>query len=183
MVADHAGQLTLLPATGSALAQRLARHPAVTVSVACAQPFRALRLTGVARPCEQAGDGYQVTIVSLRFTGPRGHPVPLIRYLAAAPDPLWRQAPGILRHLEHGHMAELVACIRAHGIPQAQWVLPRSLDRFGLQFVILTPTGAASIRLSFPDGPITGLKDIPASLQAVLTCRCPASCLHAADGP
>src|ERR1700678_1510276 len=109
MRAGQAGQFTLLPVAGSPLAKRLTRHPAVTVSVARAPPFRALKLTGLARPvedpCGQGREGYQVTVQSLRFTGPRGRPVPLARYLAAAPDPLWQHASAMLAHLEHGHMA------------------------------------------------------------------------------
>jgi hypothetical protein len=60
-----------------------------------------------------------------------------------APDPLWRVAPAILRHLEHGHMGELVHCVRAHGMPQADWVIPRGLDRYGLQLLVLTTDGTA----------------------------------------
>jgi hypothetical protein len=36
-----------------------------------------------------------------------------------SPDPLWRVAPATLRHLEQGHMGELIHCVRAHGMPQA----------------------------------------------------------------
>lgn len=78
----------------------------------------------------------------------------------------------MLRHLEHGHMAELISCIRAHGMPGADWVIPRGLDRYGLEFLVLTTDSVAPVRLSFPDGPVTSLQDIPASIRTALTCRC-----------
>jgi hypothetical protein len=78
----------------------------------------------------------------------------------------------VLRHLEQGHMAELIRCIRAHGMPRADWVIPRGLDRYGLEFLVLTPGSVAAVRLSFPDGPITSLQDVPAYIRTALTCRC-----------
>jgi hypothetical protein len=38
-------------------------------------------------------------------------------------------------------MSELVHCVRAHGMPQADWVIPRGLDRYGLQLLVLTTDG------------------------------------------
>jgi hypothetical protein len=69
-------------------------------------------------------------------------------------------------------MTELIGCVRAHGMQEAEWVMPRGLDRFGLELAVLTTAGVAAIRLSFPDGPVTSLDEVPASLQAVLACRC-----------
>jgi hypothetical protein len=80
----------------------------------------------------------------------------------------------VLRHLERGHMAELASCVRAHGMPQADWVIPRGLDRYGLELLVLTTDGAAAVRLSFPGGPVASLREIPVSLRTVLTCRCQA---------
>jgi hypothetical protein len=72
-------------------------------------------------------------------------------------------------------MAELVRCVRAHGMPKADWVFPRNLDRYGLELLVLTTDGAAPVRLSFPDGPITSIDDVPASIRTALTCRCQAN--------
>ncbi len=177
--ANSAGEPILLLASESAIAQRIASRPLVTVSVAAAPSFATLALTGAAQPGWKVGKSgsiaCRVILRSLQFTGPTPAPVSLAQYQAAEPDPLWREAPLVLGHLEHEHMAELVSCVQAHGIHQAQWVLPRGLDRFGLELAVLTPDGAATVRLSFPDGPVTSLDEIPASLRAVLTCRCRAS--------
>jgi hypothetical protein len=57
---------------------------------------------------------------------------------------------------------------------KADWVIPRNLDRYRLELLVLTTDGAASVRLSFPVGPITSIDDVPASIRTALTCRCQA---------
>jgi hypothetical protein len=37
---------------------------------------------------------------------------------------------------------------------------------------VLTPDGTVAVRLSFPDGPVSSLEEVPASIRTVLTCRC-----------
>jgi hypothetical protein len=177
--AGRDGSPLLLPATGSALERQLAARPqTVTVSVPAGSPYSVLRLTGTARPtARNRRAGIAACMVDLRSVEFIGSArvrvqVPLAEYRAAAPDPLWREAPGVLRHLEHGHMADLVACVRMHGLPQADWVIPRGLDRYGLELLVLTTDGAAAVRLAFPDGPVTSLQDVPASIRTALTCRC-----------
>jgi hypothetical protein len=152
------------------------------VSLPAGPPFSALRLTGTARPLT-VGDETEiaacmVTIGSIEFTGGGWAPVPVEEYRAAQPDPLWRMAPGILRHLEHGHMDELVGCVRAHGMTRADWVIPRGLDRYGLELLVLATDGVAAVRLAFPDGPVSSLDDVPMSLRTALTCRCQAGLDH-----
>jgi Domain of unknown function (DUF2470) len=178
------GRPVLLPASGSWLEQRLSarRSKPVTVSVPADAPFSAVRLTGTSQWLTRdrpAGiTACVVAVQSVEFTG-SGHPrVPLDEYQAAAPDPLWRVATSILRHLERGHMGELVHCVRAHGMPQADWVIPRGLDRYGLQLLVLTTDGAAAVRLAFPGGPVTSLDEVPASIRTALTCRCQAETEH-----
>jgi hypothetical protein len=173
------GSPLLLPVTGSALERRLAARPeTVTVSVPAGGPYSVLRLTGTARPTarnRRAGiAACMVDLRSVEFIGSGGARVlvPLPEYRAAAPDPLWREAPGVLRHLEHGHMADLVACVRMHGLPQADWVITRGLDRYGLELLVLTTDGVAAVRLGYPDGPVASLQDVPASIRTALTCRC-----------
>jgi hypothetical protein len=46
---------------------------------------------------------------------------------------------------------------------------PPGLDRYGLELLVLTPGGVAAVRLSFPDGPVTSLQDVPASIRTALT--------------
>ena len=82
---------------------------------------------------------------------------------------------GVLRHLSAGHLAELIACARAHGLREAEWITLTGLDRFGLKLLVFTADGITEARLSFPDGPVTSFSQVPVSLRAVLECRCQAS--------
>lgn len=177
------GSPLLLPAAGSALARRLSASPdPVRVSLPAGPPFATLRLTGT--PRSAAGADYAGTSVcvlaigSVELIGGGSAVVPLAEYRAARPDPLWRVAPGILHHLEHGHMSELVRCVRAHGMTRADWVIPRGLDRYGLELLVLTGDGVAAVRLSFPGGPVSSLHEVPVSLRVALTCRCAAGPGH-----
>jgi hypothetical protein len=177
------GNPVLLLAVGSLLEQQLSARPnIVTVTVPARIPFRVLRLSGTTRTVAHNAAAQitacAVDLRSVEFTGLRPAPIPVSDYRTAAPDPLWQVAPGILRHLEHGHMGELVRCVRAHGMTDADSVIPRSLDRYGLELVVLTAVGAAVVRLSFPDGPVTSLQDVPASIRITLTCRCQAGPGH-----
>jgi hypothetical protein len=173
------GSPLLLPVTGSVLEHQLAaRREAVTVTVPASGPYSALRLTGTVRlTARNRRARIAACMVDLRSAELTGHAgarvqVPLAEYRAAAPDPLWREAPGALHHLEHGHMADLIACVRAHGMPKADWVITRGLDRYGLELLVLATDGVAAVRLGFPDGPVTSLQDVPASIRTALTCRC-----------
>ena len=173
------GSPLLLPVTGSAFERQLATRPeTVTVTVSASGPYSALRLTGTTRPtARNRRAGVAACMVDLReveFVGAAGARVrvPLPEYRAAAPDPLWREAPRVLRHLEHGHMPDLIACVRLHGLPQADWVITRGLDRYGLELLVLAADGVAAVRLGFPDGPVSSLQDVPASIRTALTCRC-----------
>ena len=150
------------------------RHAPVRVTVAATPHFPALELTGVVGEHRTGGDQrmpeYLVSLRSLRFTGRVR--VPLREYYASAPDPLWRDAPRVLDHLAVAHVPELLACARAHGLPATEWVLPRWLDRYGLELAALSGTGVARVRLPFPDGPIGSLNDFPVSYRYALICHC-----------
>jgi hypothetical protein len=177
--AGRDGSPLLLSVTGSVLEHRLsAQREPVTVTVPAGGPYSALQLTGTARPtARNRRVGIAACLLDLRSAELIGHAgirvrVPLAEYRAAAPDPLWREAPGVLRHLEHAHLTDLIGCVRMHGLPQADWVIARGLDRYGLELLVLTTDGVAAVRLGFPDGPVTGLQDVPASIRTALTCRC-----------
>ena len=175
--AGPGGQPILLPAPGSELARQLASSTAdVTVCVPADPPYRALRLTGRIQAAQRGGmptpADYPVELRSAQFIGASVRPVPLASYHAAVPDPLWREAPAILRHLSHGHMSELIACVRAHGMHRAEWVTPSALDRYGLRLLVFTADGVADTRLCYPGGPVTSFAQVPHSLRAVLACRC-----------
>jgi hypothetical protein len=172
-----AGLPILLPSEGSLLARYLdVNGPTdVLVAVPADPPFSALRLSGVA---VRSAPGYPVRLRWAEFSGPLPAQVALDKYAVAAPDPLWREAPAVLDHLERCHMAELVSCVRAHGLATAEAVVPTSLDRFGLQLLVLMPSGTASVRLAFPEGPVKALQEAPASIWAALTCRCASRLPH-----
>ena len=182
--ATRDGSPLLLPAAGSPLSQWLASGPSLMrVSLPASPPYSALRLTGTARLVAlRDGDpgsaACLVALGSVEFSGGGPTPVPVEEYQAAVPDPLWRVAPGILHHLEHGHMPELIHCVRAHGMTRADWVIPHGLDRYGLELLVLSTDGVAAARLSFPDGPVSSLDDVPVSLRAALTCHCKAGPGH-----
>jgi hypothetical protein len=171
---DRAGRPLLLLPPREAVTEALATSRPVTATVPAPAPLGSLALTGTVEPREGPDGrvGYRLDLRSLRFAGAGGRWVPLAEYEAADPDPLWRVATAAVRHLERGHMAELIGCVRAHGMEQAEWVMPRGLDRFGLELAVITPAGVAAVRLSFPGGPVTSLDEVPSSLQAVLACRC-----------
>ncbi len=103
--------------------------------------------------------------------------VPLNEFKAAEPDPLWRQAPQALEHLGEAHAPELLACVRAHGLPEAEAVVPRALDRYGLELAVICAAGIRTVRLPFPGGPVDSLQEVTEGLRVLLTCRC-GTCGH-----
>jgi hypothetical protein len=177
MAAGPTGQPILLPSAGTPLARQLANGPCIVIiCVPVDAPFSALRLAGTTQPIEPGRAGScPVTVQTAELAGADLTKIPLASYHAAAPDPLWREAPAILRHLEHGHMTELVACARAHGLRQAEWVAPSGLDRYGLKLLVFAADGMTETRIAFPGGPVSSFDQVSASLRAVLACRCRAS--------
>jgi hypothetical protein len=185
---DARGVPVLMPRAGSVLARRLSLAPMVTIAVPADSPFSSLRITGSVRPLgaqaakaalpgvvtgfDDALAEYQVTPRSLEFTGAVQARVAITDYQTARPDPFWHDADVILRHLEDAHMTELVECVRAHGMTEAEFAVPEALDRFGLRLLVLASSGVADVRLAFPDGPVSSLREVPVSIQAMLTCRC-----------
>jgi hypothetical protein len=178
---DARGLPVLMPRAGSALDRRLSREATVTIAVPADSPFSSLRITGPVRPLgtpaaasgsECALTEYQVLPRSLEFTGAVPARVALTDYQTAVPDPFWHDADVILRHLEDAHMTELAECVRAHGLAEAEFAVPQALDRFGLRLLVLASSGVADVRLAFPDGPVSSLREVPVSIQAMLTCRC-----------
>ena len=165
---------------GSSMVRLLAWWPVVTVSIAGPGPFRALHLTGTAQ-CHEALDerlrAYRLTLLSTRLVSTTSVSVPVRDFKAADPDPLWRQAPQALRHLEEAHAPELLACVRAHGLPDTEAVVPRALDRYGLELAAIGTDGIRTVRLPFPGGPVRSLQEVTDGLRVLLTCRC-GTCRH-----
>ena len=115
---------------------------------------------------------YRVSLLSARLVAGTSVPVPLGAFHAAEPDPLWRYSSQTVAHLGEAHAAELLACVRAHGSPEAQAVVPRAIDRYGLQLTLLTAGGVSTLRLPFPFGPVGSAEEARVGLRAMLTCQC-----------
>jgi len=160
----------------SSMVRRLAACPVATISIAAPGPFIALQLTGPAMPCKGGKDGlrgFRLSLLSARLvTWRKAVTVPLGDFHAASPDPFWPHAVQVLDHLEQAHATELLACARAHGLPDAQAVVPRAIDRYGLELALVTGIGVATLRLPFPGGPVDSLAEVTCGVRALLTCRC-----------
>ena len=169
----------------STIVRLLAWWPVVTVSVPGPGPFKALHLTGTARqsaPLDQSLRAYRLSLLSTRLVSTTSVTVPLGEFKAADPDPLWRHAPEALRHLDEAHAPELLACVRAHGLPEAEAVVPRALDRYGLELAAIGADGIRTVRLPFPGGPVRSLQEVTDGLRVLLTCRCGSCRQRPAEG-
>jgi hypothetical protein len=115
----------------------------------------------------------EVTSVRLRDAGRPGADVLVDAesFRRAEPDPLLAEAPGVLIHLRRAHGADLLHCLTTQGHPDAEWVEPRRLDRYGLEVLVVTAESVAEVRLPFP-GSLTSLAQLGPGLRSALTCRC-----------
>lgn len=185
-IRDHGDGRLIFELEGrSPVVQHLAVRKVLSLVVPAQAPFAALHLTGTTSSAGPAADGvraYELSPLSVRFVGAARTPVPVTDYRSARPDPLWREARGVVAHLEHAHTADLLACVRAHGLPRAEAVIPRTLDRYGLGLAVVTDTGVGTARLPFPGGPVDSLTDVGVGLRAALTCRCAGSLRPTAGG-
>ena len=102
-------------------------------------------------------------------------------YAAARPDPLRRDAPAVLAHLNDGHADALTACLRACGRDVA-FASATRLDAGGLTVVAVGQDGADTVRLRFAS-PVAALDELPPSLATVLRpgCTCGASARWSPD--
>ncbi|MDN5779484.1 MAG: DUF2470 domain-containing protein [Humibacillus sp.] len=159
----------------SPTASMLSRWPMATLVVAAPLPFRTLALTGAVRSGSDDGPGarrFDLMPTSARLMGARAHAISLDEFRRSGPDPLRREAPAILRHLEAAHAADLLACVRAHGYVDAVAVVPRSLNRYGIELTALSQQGVQNVCLRFPGGPVDTLHDVGPGLRTVMMCRC-----------
>jgi hypothetical protein len=159
----------------SSIVRLLAWWPVVTVCVPGPGPFKALHLTGTAKIQESLDErwrAYRLALLSTRLVSSTSVTVPLREFKAAEPDPLWRHAPQALEHLGEAHAPELLACVRAHGRPEAEAVVPRALDCYGLELSAIDADGIRTVRLPFPGGPVRSLEEVTDGLRVLLTCRC-----------
>lgn len=164
----------------SSIVRLLAWWPVVTVAVPGPGRFKALHLTGTAKvhePLHERLRAYRLVLLSTRLVSNASVTVPLREFKAAEPDPLWRHAPQALQHLDEAHAPELLACVRAHGRPETQAVVPRALDCYGLELSAIDADGIRTVRLPFPGGPVRSLQEVTDGLRVLLTCRC-GTCGH-----
>ena len=164
----------------SSMVRLLSWWPVVTVSIPGPGPYKALHLTGTAKSSAALDErlrAYRLTLLSTRLVSTTSVTVPLGEFKAAEPDPLWQQAPQALEHLSDAHAPELLACVRAHGLPEAEAVVPRALDRYGLELAVICAAGIRTVRLPFPGGPVDSLQEVTEGLRVLLTCRC-GTCGH-----
>ncbi len=129
-----------------------------TLSVTSTAPsFRRLELTGPLlphRPSRPGHRSYRLSPLTVRLVGGTSHSVHTSEFQAARPDPLTALAPAVLQHLAETHVPDLLAWVRAHGHEDAQAVMTRSVDRYGIELAVLEGTGVEQMRLTFPRGPI-----------------------------
>lgn len=150
-----------------------------TLSVASAAPFRNLELTGPLLPRRGSQPGhrsFRLSPLTVRLIGGTIHSLHPSDFQAAKPDPLAGLAPAFLHYLTDAHASDLLNWIRAQGYEHADAVLPRQLDRYGIELAVLGAAGVQRVRLTFPDGPIDNIEQAPPGLSA------PPGCHHHGSG-
>ncbi|MGB3258935.1 MAG: DUF2470 domain-containing protein [Ornithinimicrobium sp.] len=150
-------------------------HAVVTIVVPGPSPFRCLAIEGhlEPQPRDQSGcQPYDMSLHEVRLVGSATRSVSVSSFERAEPDPLRNQAIAALQHLEATHHDDLLTCVRAHGHPDALWVMPRSLDRYGMDLATVTKEGVTSIRLTYRQGRIEAIEDAEDDLRGVLSCPC-----------
>jgi putative heme iron utilization protein len=95
---------------------------------------------------------YRLDVKSVRYIGGYGRMswIDAADFRAAAPDPLARDAEGILRHMNDDHREALVLYARA--FTRATWaedVTMTAIDRRGFELSVATPSGPRPARLAF----------------------------------
>jgi hypothetical protein len=176
VTADRYGRPILYLPPESPLVEQLEASPRVAVTVAATDPFEALELRGPVRRVKAAHDErrllYRMALLKVAFVRPRRAPVRLAAFHAAQPDMLWGHAQQMLDHLSAGHSAELTACVRAHGLPDADMVVARSIDRRGIELAVLSEDGVSAVWMPFLNGPVTNPSELAWQVKLCLTCRC-----------
>lgn len=155
--------------------QSMLADAVATIVVPGPSPFRCLALEGRLEPRPQDQSGcrpYEMSLQGVRLLGSATREVAVSSFQAAEPDPLRRTAVAAMQHLESAHHDDLLACVRDHGHPDVVRVLPRSLDRYGMDLAALTGDGVTSIRLNYRQGRIDRLEDAEVDLRGFLACVC-----------
>jgi putative heme iron utilization protein len=104
---------------------------------------------------------YRLEPEALRYVGGFGRMswVTSEDYRTAAPDPLRDVAPGILKHMNEDHAAASLAYARVlAGAVDATGATMTSVDRYGFDLALTTPSGPRTARVAF-DEPIQTADD------------------------
>lgn len=89
-------------------------------------------------------------------------------WLAAEPDPIAPDAPGILAHMNQDHADALPLYLRAFtAVTDVQRAEMSSIDRLGFELSVATSQGTQTVRLAFQE-PIASKNDARKALVALL---------------
>jgi putative heme iron utilization protein len=97
---------------------------------------------------------WRLDVSSVRFVGGYGRMswVDAAAYLHAEVDPLAWAADGIVAHMNEDHADANLAYAQALlGISDATFARMVAVDRFGMELVVVTPTGLVSARCNFDE--------------------------------
>lgn len=137
-----------------------------------------LRLTGsftMGRPDASGIRTYTPTLLALRLvapTGPRDDVVVAVdSFLRARPDVFGEEAAAVLAHLGAVHAEDLLTRAWREGYDAAA-VVPRSLDRDGVELAVLGVEGVQNWRVPFTTGSVDDAAGLRAAALPV-ECRCP----------
>lgn len=154
--------------------KQLLQCPVATLSVPGPEPYSCLQLVGTFRPVRievEALCGFRPTVLSVHLQGSARRSIAVEDFLRAEPDPLRGDVAATLRHLEHAHAGDLLACVRSQGF-EALAVVPTGVDRYGLELASIRADGVQQLRLTFPGGPVTSMSELHAGFGMMICCGC-----------
>lgn len=112
---------------------------------------------------------YRLDPVSIRYVGGFGRMswVDPAEYAAAEPDPLASEAAYILEHMNTDHADAVLAYAKGlAGIKDATAAIMISVDRYGFELDVITPSGPRAARLTF-DAPVSTTEEVRKAMVAM----------------
>lgn len=135
--------------SGSPVLRELAGCCAVALYLSGPTPYASLHLAGSLERHRERRSGrlaFRMRLRSVDLVGPGWVNVPLPEFRSATPDPLRDQAAELIAHLEEDHRDDLLAGVRSLG-HHVEAVVPRAIDRYGIEVAAICPHGVTSLRL------------------------------------